>query len=368
MATIAIDATYALELNPSGIAVYSRRILEALADLESPHRFLACYRLSRFGRRRGFFRPPRKSARHPEFSVRLYQEPLTFWLPHQAQLFHSLAQRPPGFRFGKEVVTVLDIFPITGQDYSTPDFRRKFSALLLEAVRRASRIIVPSQYTADQLVGNVRVAREKIRIIPLGVELPGATWSSAERALERARIVGEGNAMVLSVGVIQTRKNTLNVLRALELLPPQYRLVLAGGIGFGGEAVYEYIRRKRLEERVLVLGHVPARRLAELYQAASVFLFPSLEEGFGLPVLEAMANGLPVVASGTSSLPEVGGNAALYADPLDPADIANKTIRAVEDIGWREEMIRKGAARAKLFPWRPTAEDTLRVYEEALSD
>ncbi len=368
MATIAIDATYALETNPSGIAVYSRRLLQALAELESPHRFLACYRLSRFGRRRKFFRPLRKSPRLPLFSARLYQEPLTFWLPREAELFHSLAQRPPGFQFRKEIVTVLDVFPITGQDYSTPDFRKKFSALLVEAVQRAARIIVPSRYTADQLAASVPAVREKIRLIPLGVEVPGARWSSERRVLERESIVGEGSVMVLSVGVIQNRKNTLNALRALELLPPQYRLVLAGGTGYGGETVPEYIRSKGLERRVLLLGHVPAERLVELYQAADVFLFPSLEEGFGLPVLEAMAWGVPVVASRASSLPEVGGDAALYADPLDPADIAAKVSRAGEDAALREEMIAKGAARAQSFPWRRTAEETLRVYEEVLSE
>jgi O-antigen biosynthesis alpha-1,2-mannosyltransferase len=368
MATIAIDATYSLELNPSGMAVYSCQLLQALAELESPHRYLACYRLSRFGRRRDFFRPARKSQRNPEFLVRLYQEPLTFWLPRQAQLFHSLAQRPPGFRFQREVVTVLDVFPITGEDYSTPEFRRKFSALLVEAVRRAARIIVPSQYTADQLMANVAEARGKIRVIPLGVELPGSAWSSERRALERRKIVGEGNAMVLSVGVMQTRKNTLKALEALELMPPDYRLVLAGGTGYGGEAIPEYIRRKGLDGRVLLLGHVPAPRLQELYQTASVFLFPSREEGFGLPVLEAMAWGVPVVASRTSSLPEVGGDAALYVDPFDSADIARKTLQAVEDAPLRESLIEKGHARAEAFPWRRTAEKTLAVYEEALSD
>lgn len=368
MATIAIDATYSLEKNPSGIAVYSRQLLQALSELESPHRFWACYRLSRLGRWRDFYRPARRSERHPQVCVRLYQEPLTFWLPRQAQLFHSLAQRPPGFRFRKEVVTVLDVFPITGRDYSTPEFQRKFSSLLVEAVQRAARIITPSQYTADQLMANVHTPREKIRVIPLGVELPSSAWSPERRALERDEIVGEGNTMVLSVGVVQTRKNTLKALQALELLPPEYRMVLAGGTGHGGEAVLDYIRRKRLEARVMLLGHVPVDRLEELYQAASVFIFPSLEEGFGLPVLEAMAWGVPVVASQTSSLPEVGGDAALYVDPSDPADIANKTMQAVEDAPMRESLIQKGYARVKSFPWRRTAEQTLAVYEEALSD
>src|SRR5215471_346989 len=178
MATIAIDATYTVDPEPHGIAVYSRRLIESLAELETTHRFLICYRLSRFKRRASFLRPQndstvrRQCAPGPTFSVRFMQDYLTFWLPWQADMFHSLAQRPPAFRFNKEIVTILDIFPITGRDYSTPDFQKKFSGLLREAIRRAARIITLSQYTADQLWHHCGVASEQVRVIPAGVDLP----------------------------------------------------------------------------------------------------------------------------------------------------------------------------------------------------
>jgi hypothetical protein len=120
MATIALDASFIFDTNPTGIATYSRRLMESLAQLDAAHRFLLCYRLSRIGKWRQFLRPA-----DPRFSVQLFQRPLTFWLPWQAEIFHSLAQRPPAFRFKHEVVTVHDVFPITGPDYSTPDFQRK---------------------------------------------------------------------------------------------------------------------------------------------------------------------------------------------------------------------------------------------------
>ena len=368
MSTIALDATYTVEPEPSGIAVYSRKLIEALARLETPHRFLLCYRLSRFGRRREFLRPsPRAGSREPHFSARLFQEPLTFWLPWQADLFHSLAQRPPAFRFKREAVTVFDIFPITGVEYSTADFRRKFSALLLEAVERATCVITASQYTAGQLLKHTPASSSKLRVIPLAVDPPPLTPSQEERWRGRERLVGEGNEMILSVGVIQTRKNTLNVLRALEMLPEHYRLILAGGNGYGSEAVHDYIRRQGLASRVQVRGYVSPEELRDLYQSASVLLFPSLEEGFGLPVLEAMANGLPVVASQTASLPEVGGDAALYVDPHDTRDIAEKVRRAVEDSQLRGMMIQQGISRAREFSWQRVAETTLQVYNEALA-
>jgi glycosyltransferase involved in cell wall biosynthesis len=367
MSTIALDATYAVEPEPSGIAVYSRKLIEALARLETPHRFLLCYRLSRLARRREFLRPAPKTAfQKSRFSVRLFQEPLTFWLPRQAELFHSLAQRPPAFRFKREIVTVFDIFPVTGHEYSTADFRRKFSALLVEAVHRATRVITASRYTAQQLLAHTSISQSKLRIIPLGVDPPSSTLSPGERRLAGERLVGEGNEMILSVGVLQTRKNTLNALRALETLPERYRLILVGGDGYGSEAIHEYIRRQGLGPRVQVRGYVALGELRSLYQSASVLLFPSLEEGFGLPVLEAMANGLPVVASRTASLPEVGGEAALYVDPHDPQDIADKVRRAVEDSELRRKMMQQGLERARQFSWQRVAEATLNVYDEVL--
>jgi glycosyltransferase involved in cell wall biosynthesis len=122
-----------------------------------------------------------------------------------------------------------------------------------------------------------------------------------------------------------------------------------------------------LQERVRVLGYVPSETLNALYRCASLLLFPSREEGFGFPVLEAMSRGLPVVTSNTSSLPEVGGQAALYADPLNPTSIAENVTRAVEDLDLRGEMIRQGLLRAREFTWERTARATLRVYEELLA-
>ncbi len=357
MATIGLDATYTLGARPTGTATYSRRLIGSLAELETSYRFLLCYRFSRWKNRRELLRPAR-------CGVRLIERPLTFWLPWQVDLFHSLVQRPPAFRFKREVVTVHDVFPITGHDYSTPEFQRKFSRLLREALARAARVIAVSEYTAAQVQKHCGVERNRIVVIPSGVDPPTHVLSFEERATERARLVSGGSEMLLSVGNLETRKNLLNALRALELLPGKYRLVLVGGDGYGAHAIHTFITKQGLEGRVVRLGFVPAERMTVLYQSASALLFPSLEEGFGFPVLEAMANGLPVVTSPTSSLPEVAADAALYADPLDPTDIAAKAVQAIEEA---PALIEKGRARVRQFTWRRTAEAVLRVYEEVLT-
>jgi glycosyltransferase involved in cell wall biosynthesis len=362
MPTIALDATYTVDPEPSGVAVYSRRLIESLLELETRHRFLVCYRLSRFRRRRQFLRP----SANRKFGRRLIQEPLTFWLPWQAELFHSLAQRPPAFRFRKEVVTVFDLFPISGENYSTPEFRRRFSALLAEAVRRAARIITLSEYTAGELRRRLGADEERIRVIPPGVDLPSELATAGERLHERERWVGRGNELVLMVGAIQNRKNTLGAVKAMTLLPSRYRLILAGGSGYGSEAVHEFIHQESLTPRVITPGYVAPDQLESLYKAASVFLFPSLEEGFGLPVLEAMARGVPVVTSRTSSLPEAGGDAVLYVDPRSVEEIAGRVKELVEDDALRSELVSRGIDRVSQFSWRRAAGQTLDVYDEVL--
>jgi len=355
MASIGLDASYIFGAYPTGSATYSRRLIESLAKLDTSHHFVICYRMSRFGKRHEFLQPPGTSARM-----------LTFWRPRRTDLFHGLAQRAPSFRFRREVVTIHDIFPITGHDYSTPEYARKFSAVLREAIDRAERIITGSCFTANLLQSECGVEAARIRVTPYGVDLPARAISPEERLQDRERLVGKGNEMLLSVGMLETRKNLVNALRALKMLPDRYHLQLVGGDGYGHEAIHAFIAEEGLESRVHRRGYVPASLLQTYYQSASALLFPSLEEGFGFPVLEAMAHGLPVVTSNTSSIPELGGDAALYADPRDPCAIASQVVQAVESVDIRERMIAAGLARASEFTWRRTAEQTLRVYDELL--
>src|ERR1700719_4465449 len=190
MPTIGLDATYIVDAKPTGTATYCRSLVRALAQFGAPHRFLVCYRLSRF-KNRHQFREPLEGISAPNFSVQPYQPPLTFWLPWQVDVFHNLGQRPPAFRVKREVVTVHDVFPISGGDYSTVDFQRKFSALLREAVERADRVITLSEYTASQVVVHCGVERSRIRVVPGGV-WPPSPRPPEDASRERARVAGDG--------------------------------------------------------------------------------------------------------------------------------------------------------------------------------
>jgi glycosyltransferase involved in cell wall biosynthesis len=364
LACIGIDATYTADRHPSGIGLSSLHLLKAISELETPHRFLFCYRWSRWKERARFFRA--KSPRS-QIRTRLFQPPLTFWLPYEADLFHSLAQRPAPFRFRHEAVTVHDVFPLTGAAYSSRSFQKRFSELLLNAVRRSAAVITQSEYTARQVTAHTDVDPRKVRVVHFGVAFPSRMLTAEERCREREPLVGRGGQLVLAVGAIQNRKNTANIVRALACLPRGYKLVLAGAEGYGAETVDQVIEREQLGHRVKKLGYVPDDRLAALYQSADVLAFPSLEEGAGLPVLEAMASRLPVVTAATSCLPEMAGDAALYADPHEPREIAEKIRMAVEDAGMRDALVQKGLERARRFTWRETARQTLEVYEDVLS-
>jgi len=171
----------------------------------------------------------------------------------------------------------------------------------------------------------------------------------------------------LSVEVIQTRKNTLNMLKALKTLPSNYKLVLSGGNGYGSEAIHEFIRTESLSDRAIILGYIDdAATGSPLPGSERVFFFPPSKRASAFPCWKPWQTALPVVTSNVSSMPEVGGEAALYVDPHNAADIAQKVIQAVEDVALRDVLIQKGLARASEFTWRRTAEATLAVYDEVL--
>jgi glycosyltransferase involved in cell wall biosynthesis len=343
MVSVALDATYSIGEVLSGVGLYSREILAGMAAAHPEERFDFYYRPHRFFRS---FRTPLPRNAHR----RLLMEPIS---PRGAALFHGLNQRLPDVKLRRAVATFHDLFVLTGE-YSTPEFRDRFAAQARDAAQRADAIVTVSSFTRDQVVGLLGVEASKVRVVQHGIRrltLPGSV--SREK-------------VILNVGAIQTRKNIARLVEAFEAVDSGWRLVLAGSDGYGSGGIRERITQSRARDRIAVLGYVTPAELAGWYARATVFAFPSLDEGFGMPVLEAMSAGVAVVTSNRSALPEVAGDAALLVDPADSGALADALRRVTSDESLRQKLIQRGTARAKMFTWEKVVRETWEVYRAVM--
>ena len=340
---IAVDATYSLARDLSGVGVYSREILHGLARAHPEASYLFCYRPHRFLRSFADSLPPNASRR-------LLLENRA----PSADLFHGLNQRLGSARHRRAVSTFHDLFVISGA-YSTPEFRERFTAQARAAAERSDLIIAVSAFTARQVEQLLHVEPSRIRVIHHGVR--PAALTARPTASE---------PIILSVGAIQRRKNTIRLVEAFEQLDQGWKLVLAGSYGFDSQAALQRIEGSPRRQDIQVLGYVPGPDLEELYRCAAIFAFPSLDEGFGMPVLDAMARGVPVLTSNVSAMPEVAGGAALLIDPADVTSIAEGLRRLTADAALREQLTRAGLARANEFSWGKSVDATWKVYGELL--
>jgi glycosyltransferase involved in cell wall biosynthesis len=340
--TLALDATYSVGRNLSGVGVYSREILRGVAAARPDLKFSWCYRPHRFWRGLSDARPSNAAAR-------LLIDGLS---PLRVGVFHGLNQRMPRQRFPRSVSTFHALFVLSA-DSSSAEFRSRFAAQARQAAARSDIIICVSRFTASQVESLLGVERSRLRVIPHGVRF-GAPAETEQR-----------EPLVLHVGAVQKRKNLSLLVEAFERgMQPPWRLCLAGSAGFGADEVYDTIRRSPARERIDTPGWLDDGAIRSLYARASIFAFPSLDEGFGMPVLEAMAQGAPVLASDRASLPEVCGGAALLLDPGDLEAWAGALAHWVDDHSEREKFAIAGRRRADHFKWRDSVELTLDVYRE----
>ncbi|HEX2160326.1 MAG TPA: glycosyltransferase family 1 protein [Thermoleophilaceae bacterium] len=227
------------------------------------------------------------------------------------------------------------------------------------AARRSAALIAISQATADDLVERFPTAAGKTTVAPLGT-----APTLGDEARELPRGVPEGG-FILAVGTLEPRKNLPRLVAAYERLPralqDAHPLVVTGRLGWDAGETMASLRA--LGDRAVLTGFVPDAELGALYRHCNLFVYPSLGEGFGLPVLEAMAAGAPVLTSSRSSLPEVGGDAAAYCDPTDTAAIAAALEQLLRDPPRREELSTAGPRRAAQFSWDRTADVTVEVLE-----
>ena len=262
-------------------------------------------------------------------------------------------------RRAAQVVTVHDLHFLDYADATTAEIRRDYPALAAEHARTADGVIAVSEYTAGQVVSRLGVERSRITVCPSGAP----PWRPRDQA--------PSSGPILFMGTIEPRKNVTTLLDAYEKLiardasiPP---LLLAGGAGFRSETVLARLTGAPLEGRVRHLGYVADPDRESLYRSASLVVMPSLDEGFGLPALEAMTLGVPVVASNRGALPEVLGGAGLLFDPQDSTAIADTIERVLGNPDLAASCAARGIERSRNYSWDASAAALVGAYEQAVT-
>jgi len=396
---IGIDYTAAARQR-AGIGRYTRELVTALLTLESasesPHQYAIFaatggldagnWKLEAERLRASSTQRQVSSIQCPVPSIRFRTLPLSdewlarFW--HRARLpipvetitgpldvFYSPDfVLPPTRRATRTLLTVHDLSFLHYPDTFVPALRRYLERVVPRSIARADLVLADSEATRADLTQLLSVPPEKTEVLYSGVA-PRFRPEPVPGERERLRTcygIGE-QPYILSVGTLQPRKNYVRLIRAFTQLTthPPTQLLIAGGRGWLYQNIFA--EAEKHDDRVRLLGFVDDTDLPALYRGAAIFAFPSLYEGFGLPVLEAMACGVPVVCSNASSLPEVAGDAPLLVDPLDADGLAEALARVLENADLRQRMITRGLAQAARFTWEQAARRLLSTFRSARS-
>ena len=361
---------YALEL-AKGLSGHQRidrlRLYSAVGWVKDPTAFLSQAPASRPGA--GKFVRSRLPVLRAYQAVRFGYARWTLREERQA-LFHSPSFILPAFP-GRTVATVHDLSHVRFPEFHPAPRVAFLHRALPESLGRASMLITGAESVRQEIIDYFGWPPDRIRVIHHGVDtfvFRPRTTTELTAALSRVGLLP--GSYTLFVGTIEPRKNLERLLDAYEALPGTVRrrwpLVLGGSEGWLSAGIHAKIQKAAEAGWCRYLRYVPHELLPHLYSGSRLFVYPSLYEGFGLPALEAMASGVPVVVSDTSSLPEVVGEAALLVDPLDTDALADAMRQGLEDAQWRTAAVAAGLARARGFAWETSVERTVSVYERAL--
>ena len=367
----------------AGVGHYTRQLVRAVARLDPRHRYtLLMPRPMRIWSRRRM--------RTPTFAEPNVDVALAGWT---ASLRARMARRlgrpislgrvvdhPPGdvfhapnnvfpyrLRARRHVLTVHDVTLCLFPEWHPPRRLAEMAPLVRPSIMGADHVITPSEATRTDVLKLLPIDPERVSVIPHGVDPAFAPRSVAEIEAGVAPFGLRRGEYLLSLATVEPRKNVLRTLEALERTPPEVGpLAVAGGPGWNDVDIVAALARLEAAGRVRRLGYVPDEARPALIGGARAFVYPSLYEGFGLPPLDALACGTPVLTSNVSSLPEVVGDAAILVDPRDVRAIADGLVRLWHDDGLRGELRARGLARAREFSWERTARLTLAVYERVL--
>lgn len=354
---IGIDASRVSIGQRTGTETYTYQLLRVLARLpiEEPFRL--------------YLNAPSPPADLPPLGRAIPMPFPRLWT--HVRLSWEMVRRPPGVLFvpahvipllhPRSVVTIHDLGYLHEPEAHPPAQRRMLDWTTRWSCGAARRVIAVSEATKRDLLDYYRVPAQRIVVIPHGIE-PMTPPADEVQSVRNAHALPE--RFVLAVGTIQPRKNLGRLAKAMSRIAQSglpHHLLIAGKRGWLADQVEQEIERSGASARIRLLGYVATDELPALYAAADAVCFPSLYEGFGLPALEAMAAGTPLLISDRGALPEVAGNAALIVDPLDIAAIAHGLIRLLTDTDLRTRLIARGRRRVAAFTWDQTARQTLAV-------
>lgn len=292
-------------------------------------------------------------------------------LASRFDVFHATDHHVPKLRNIPVVATVMDPIPLMHPEWTDVNHRALKNWLFRRSVQWADHYITISKFVIDDIAHHFRIPAERITPIELGVNDDFFIMLSEEEKLASLRELGLMPPFFLFIGTLQPRKNILRIVEAFKSLPLDIRracpLIVAGREGWSSEAERAALATLQEDGTGRWLNYVTPLQKKALLQSARALVFPSLYEGFGLPVLEAFASGLPVITSNTTSLPEVAGDAALLVSPLDASEIAAAMRRLLEDDELWRTLQARGAARARAFSWEQTANRTAELYRRIAS-
>jgi glycosyltransferase involved in cell wall biosynthesis len=374
---IAIDYSAAVNQR-AGIGRLVRNQVGALAEIDHENEYVLMHARPNPGAVRQF--PQAPNFRRREVGIR--ERWLTIaWhrihLPLSAELFsgpvdlfHSPDFVLPPVKKARTILTVHDLAFLLHPECAHEKLRAYLESVVPRSIERADFIIADSENTRNDVCVLMGVEPDKVAVVPGGVEerfAPVTDPVQLQQAREFAR-VGD-KPFIVAVSMLEPRKNLTTLMDAFAMLKlggrlPDHKLVIGGGRGWLVEGIMNHHASSPVRDDIIMAGFVPDDLLAALYTSADVLAFPSLYEGFGLPVLEAMACGTPVVSSNSSCMPEVAEGAALMVDPKDVEQLAASLERAITDQELRANLRAKGLKRASEYTWDRAAQKLLSVYEK----
>lgn len=267
------------------------------------------------------------------------------------------------------VLTIHDLTFLRYPERFRPERQRYLAALTRVSAKRARRIMTDSANTKADVTELFDVPPERIEVVYPGLDDAVFHPFPEDELTEFRRRKGLPETFILYVGTLEPRKNVASLVRAFALLSErgvsEVPLVIGGGRGWMYDEIFAEVERSGQSDQVVFPGYIPPEELAQWYAAATVFVYPSLYEGFGLPALEAMACGTPVIVSNTSSLPEVVGDAGIQVDPLRTDELAEALVEVLQSKAKREQMAQAGLLQAASFTWNKAAQQLMQIYRQA---